>query len=173
MNYNIHATKLTVTDAIREYIIKRIGKLEKYFQNYEEININILIKTNGINQKIEVTIPIKKQILRAESNTKDLYTSIDLVVEKLERQIKKNKTRTHQQKNKELNMFADVELDEEKLEDIVKRKVIENKPMSEEEAILQMNLIGHNFYLFKDMESNSTKVLYKRDDENYGIIEMK
>ncbi len=98
MLFNIRGNKIEVTDAIRDYIEKKIGKLNKYFNNPEEITASVVIKTSGINQIVEITIPIKKTILRAEERNKDLYSAIDLVLEKLERQIRKNKTRMKKQK---------------------------------------------------------------------------
>lgn len=172
MRFNIRGEKLEVTDAIKNYVEKRIGKLDKYFHNSDEVVASILVKTQGISQKVEVTIPLKEIILRAEDSEKDLYAAIDLVVEKLERQIRKNKTRISRKKNKEI-YINDVDEKEETNEVIVKRKNIDLKPMSEEEAILQMNLLGHEFFVFENSDTNSNCVLYRRKDNNYGIIEMK
>ena len=175
MRYNIRGSKLEVTDAIREYIEEKIGKLDKYFENPEELTANVLIRTSGINQKVEVTIPIKKAILRAEDANKDLYAAIDLVLDKLERQIRKNKTRMRRTNKESANIFVDFEIEsnEETEEQIVKRKTIDMKPMSEEEAILQMDLLGHDFFVFKNDKTEMVSVVYKRKDEQYGIIEVK
>lgn len=175
MKYNIRGSKLEVTDAIRNYIETKLNKLERYFEDKENINVNVLIKTQGINQKVEVTIPIKKTILRSEESNKDLYAAIDLVTDKLERQIRKNKTRLKKRETKEnIIEFIDFEVTEEEQEEstIVKRKKIDLKPMSEEEAILQMNMLGHEFFVFEDADTNSNAVLYRRKDGNYGIIDM-
>lgn len=175
MRYNIRGSKMEVTDSIRNYIEEKIGKLNKYFENHDDITANVLIKESGINDKVEVTIPIKTAILRAEVSTKDLYAAIDLVVEKLERQIRKNKTRMHKINKETIETFIDFEITEEekKEEKIVKRKTVDMKPMSEEEAILQMNLLGHDFFIFKDSMTDEVSVLYKRSDEQYGIINVK
>lgn len=175
MRYNIRGSKMEVTDSIRNYIEEKIGKLNKYFENPDDITANVLIKESGINDKVEVTIPIKTAILRAEVSTKDLYAAIDLVVEKLERQIRKNKTRMHKINKETIETFIDFEITEEekKEEKIVKRKTVDMKPMSEEEAILQMNLLGHDFFIFKDSMTDEVSVLYKRSDEQYGIINVK
>ena len=93
MKYNIRGNKLAVTEPIREYIETKLGKLNKYFENQEDLTANVVISSKGINQRIEVTIPIKKTIVRAEESNQDLYTAIDKVVDKLEQQIRKNKTR--------------------------------------------------------------------------------
>ena len=173
MLFNIRGNKIEVTDAIRDYIEKKIGKLNKYFNNPEEITASVVIKTSGINQIVEITIPIKKTILRAEERNKDLYSAIDLVLEKLERQIRKNKTRMKKQKEV-INVIADFEISDEEIKEdkITKRKYVESKPMSEEEAILQMNLIDHDFFIFKNTDKDNVSVVYNRKDNNYGIIEI-
>ncbi len=175
MKYNIRGSKLEVTDAIRSYIESKVGKLNKYFENPDNVTASVLIKGNGYDEKIEVTIPIKNTILRAESSNKDLYAAIDLVIEKLERQIRKNKTRLHRVHKDSALEFIDFEIneEEEKEEQIVRRKTVEMKPMSEEEAILQMNMIDHDFFIFKNSDTDEVSVIYKRKDNQYGIIEVK
>lgn len=176
MKLNIRGSKLEITDAIKSYLESKIQKLDKYFEEPNEITANVVAKTRGIDQTIEITIPIKKAILRAEESNRDLYSSIDLAVDKLERQIRKNKTKIKQKNNKEkFDIFVDFDVEEsnEKQQTIVKRKTVDMKPMSEEEAILQMDLLGHEFFIFRDADTNSNAVLYKRKDGDYGIIEMK
>lgn len=179
MKYNIRGDKLVVTDAINEYVETKLAKLNKYFKE-EDILANILLRVRGNSQIIEVTIPTDKFILRGEEEDKDLYAAIDLVTDKLERQIRKNKTRLKKQnsidnKYKEFNFEYVIPEEEETTEDekIVKRKNIEMKPMDEEEAILQMNLLGHEFFVYKDINTNKICVLYKRKDGHYGLIETK
>lgn len=174
MKFNIRGNKIEVTPAIKNYIREKIGKLDKYFENPDEITANVVIRIRGIEQIVEVTIPVKKIILRGEERHKDLYAAIDLVSEKIERQIIKNKTRMHKKVNKEnvtgfVIDFVTENSDNEESR-IVKRKVLEMKPMSEEEAILQMNLLGHEFFIFKEAKSGNTCVMYRRQDNNYGII---
>lgn len=176
MKFIIRGNKVEVTDAIKSYIETKLGKLDKYFENPEELTANVVIRVRGNEQIVEVTIPAKKMILRGEESHKDLYAAIDLVNDKLERQIRKNKTRMHHKHNKVnvIDFIVDFEIEasEDTIEEtIVKRKQIEMKPMSEEEAILQMNLIGHEFFIFTEVNTGSTCVLYKRKDGNYGIIE--
>lgn len=173
MKFNIRGSKIEVTDAIRSYIEEKIGRLGKYFEEPSDLSSSVLIKVNGISQTVEVTIPVKGGILRAEDSNKDLYSAIDLVYEKLERQIRKNKTRMNRH-DKEM-IFTDFEIKEEEIEDgkVVKRKAFDAKPMSEEEAMLQMELLGHEFFIFKDDKTDNVSVIYKRKDKNYGIIEMK
>ena len=175
MKYNIRGDKLEVTDAINNYVESKLDRLNKYFKE-DDILANVLLRVRGNSQIIEVTIPTDKFILRGEEEDKDLYAAIDLVTDKLERQIRKNKTRLNRQNLD--NTYKDFNFDyemtsEEDDEDevIVKRKNIEMKPMDEEEAILQMNLLGHEFFVYKDMHTNNVCVLYKRKDGNYGLIE--
>ena len=175
MIYNIRGDKLKVTDAIRDYVEEKLGKLDKYLENPNEITASVSLKIRGNEQTVEVTIPLKKVILRSEESSKDLYAAIDLVTDKLERQIRKNKTRMHKKVSKEIiqgfNLEFESDIDEED-GIIVKRKKIEMKPMSEEEAILQMTMLGHEFFVFIN-EEGATSVLYKRKDGNFGIIETK
>lgn len=174
MNFNIRGSKLEVTEAIQNYIEKKLAKLNKYFENPDEYTANVLIKTYGQKEVVEVTIPISKIILRAEEASDDLYKSIDLVTDKLERQIRKNKTRIKERKIMNIVAFADFEVDEEENEGkIAKRKTVDSKPMSEEEAILQMNLLGHDFFIFNNTDTGLISVVYKRKDSDYGIIEVK
>lgn len=174
MKCNIRGDKLEITDSIRSYIEEKIGRLNKYFKN-EELTSNILVKVKGNRQIIEVTIPTSKYLLRSEVEDEDLYTAIDLASEKLERQIRKNKTKLQKRINDNTNIdFSfDYEIDETENEEntIVKRKKIETKPMDEEEAILELELLGHDFFVYKDMDKDKVCVLYKRKDDNYGLIE--
>lgn len=178
MKYNIRGDKLEVTDAINSYVESKLDRLNKYFKD-EDILANVLLRVRGNSQIIEVTIPTDKFILRSEEEDKDLYAAIDLVSDKLERQIRKNKTRINKQnidnKYKEFNFDYEITEEDETNEDeiIVKRKKLEMKPMDEEEAILEMNLLGHEFFVYKDMHTNQICVLYKRKDGNYGLIETK
>ena len=175
MVFNIRGSKLEVTEAIKDYIEKRIGRLDKYFENPGEMKANVLVHPSGVSQVVEVTIPAPKVILRAEDRDKDLYTAIDGVVEKLERQIRKNKTKMkhkiHNERFTFMNMDFDITEEEENKNTITKRKQVDVKPMSEEEAVLQMDLLGHDFFVFKNAEDGHIAVVYKRKDNNYGVIE--
>ena len=172
MNFNIRGSKLEVTEAIKNYIETKLERLNKYFQNASDLTANVLIKKHGVGEKIEVTIPIKKMILRSEEADKDLYAAIDKVTDKLERQIRKNKTRNSKVKEAIPFMEFDTTEEENEEEPIVKRKTIGLKPMSEEEAILQLNLLGHEFFVFNNSDTNGNSVIYKRKDGNYGIIDI-
>ena len=174
MKFNIRGDKLVITDAISDYVKLKIGKLDKYFKD-ENIESNIVVKVRGNKQIIEVTIFMDNFILRSEEEHDDLYAAIDLVIDKLERQIRKNKTKLKNQninnKYKQFNFEYETSFEEEEDNKIVKRKNISTKPMDEEEAILEMELLGHNFFVYKDSNTNSINVIYKRKDGNYGIIE--
>lgn len=174
MKYNIRGEKVEITPAIKSYIEEKIGKLDKYFENADDITASIVVKIRGKEQKMEITVPAMHFTLRSEESHDDLYAAIDLTVDKLERQIRKNKTKINSKIKK--NVIQNFELDlEDSFEDseteILKRKKVDMKPMSEEEAILQMNMLGHSFFVFKSAENNSICVVYLRKDGNYGIIE--
>lgn len=176
MDIMIRGSKLEITEAMEAYAKEKLSKLEKYLDETDKAKATVLVKVRDYLNKVEVTIPLKSLILRAEVSDEDYYAAVDLVIDKLERQIRKNKTRIASNKKKELRDFAynyieeldDVEQEEEK---VVKRKKIDLKPMSEEEAILQMELLGHSFYLYKDAETNNPTVVYRRKDGDYGVIE--
>ena len=179
MKLNIRGEKVTITQSMKAYLEEKLAKVDKYFENPEEINANILVRIRGLEQIIEVTALTKKFTLRAEESNEDFYSAVDLVVSKLERQIRKNKERLN---NKYKNVetlefnFTSVEDDEEVEENvstIIKRKNISMKPMDEEEAMLQIELLNHDFFVFKNIDEECVSVLYKRKDGNYGIINMK
>ena len=173
MKYNVRGDKILVTDAIKDYITEKIDKLNKYFDEPDEITANILIKVKGYNQTIEVTIPTTSFTIRNEESAEDLYAAIDSVVDKIERQIRKNKTKINKISKNALKKLNLMYQEEEKEEDtkIVRRKTLNPKPMSEEEAILQMEMLGHDFFIFKDSNTSNISILYKRKDNNYGVIE--
>lgn len=176
MNINIRGDKIEVTEAIKNYVKEKLERLEKYFESPNNIDAHVLIRIRNGQQIIEVTIPTSKYTLRAEEVNADLYAAIDLVIDVLERQIRKNKTKLSRFKTTEAFEFVFTsEEDEEGQEDtkIVKRKNIESKPMNEEEAILQMELLGHDFFIFKNIDEECSSVLYKRKDGNFGIINSK
>ena len=175
MEFIIRGDKLKITDAMNDYIEEKLGKLEKYLKNSDDVRVNVIVKVKNHEQRVEITIPLKTYILRSEETKDDFYAAVDKAVDKLERQIRKNKTRM-MSKQVKTNIDFDMSIIEpEKEEDnkIMKRKVVDVKPMNEEEAIIQMELLGHQFYMYKDSDSESEKiaVVYKRTDGNYGILE--
>ena len=173
----IHGEKVKITPSIKAYAEEKIGKMDKYFDEPENIQAHVLVRIRGNEQIVEVTIPIKNAILRAEDRSDDLYAAIDLVIDKLERQIRKNKTKLQKKKHKgslpEINLDFNIKSNEKEKGKIVKEKLIEAKPMSREEAVLQMELVGHDFYVFKDAKTLEVSVVYKRKDSNYGLINTK
>ena len=171
MEINVRGTKVEITDSMRTYVSEKLGKLDKYI-SMDGVRASVLVKVRNYSQKVEVTIPLKTLILRAEAEEQDFYSAVDMVINKLERQIRKNKTKLQKREKKglkELNVDEAIEIPEEK--EVVKRKKIDLKLMSSEEAILQMDLLGHNFFLYKDADTDMPAVVYKRKDGGYGIIE--
>ena len=174
MKVSIRGKNITVTPGIQEKVEKKLSKLDKYFIT-KDVEAKVLVRTYPTGQKIEVTIPTEYVLLRAEEVNNDLYDAIDLVVDKLEGQIRKYKTRlSRKSKNNKLafNIATLEELEDDGEEDvIVKTKTINPKPMDMEEAIMQMELIGHTFFVYLDTESNKVSVVYKRDNGGYGLLE--
>ena len=174
MEIIIHGDKIRITKAMNEYINEKLGKLDKYLENSETVRANVVVKVKNNLQTVEVTIPLKKFILRSEETNDDFYAAVDKTIDKLERQIRKQKNRIISKKIKpsfEFNFEVIEEPEEKDKSKIMKRKSIEVKPMSEEEAILQMELLGHQFYMYKDADTNKPAVVYKRKDGNYGVLE--
>ena len=181
MNYNIRGENIEVTQAIREYVEKKIGKLNRYFDTPPTSDVHVNLSVYNEKQQIEVTIPMPNLLLRAEEQHADLYAAIDLVVDKLERQIRKYKTKVNRkfrQKGAPKHIFTEFEKDgvtttEEDSDEIeiVRTKRFNLKPMDSEEAILQMDMLGHAFFVFTNAETDDTNVVYRRKDGKYGLIE--
>ena len=171
MRIDIRGDKVKITEAIKSQIEEKLGKLDQYFENPEELKAYVVVRVRNKEQIIEVTIPTPKFTLRAETSEEDLYTAIDLTIDKLERQIRKNKTKMRRKFKDVLQYEMMMDITEDEAESsIVKRKAIELRPMDEEEAILQMELVDHDFFVFKNVDTESVSVLYKRKDGSYGII---
>ena len=183
LNYNIRGENVEVTPAIREHVESKINKVERYFNEEIQANANVNLKVyNDSQTKVEVTIPLKNLTLRAEERHNDMYAAVDLIVDKLERQIRKYKTKVNRKFREREGVgayFANVQSPEQAThqedseEDIhiVRTKQFELKPMDQEEAVLQMDMLGHNFFVFTDSESDGTHIVYKRKDGKYGLIE--
>ncbi|NMD68825.1 ribosome-associated translation inhibitor RaiA [Bacillus sp. DNRA2] len=182
MNYNIRGENIEVTPAIREYVEKKIGKLERYFTETPNAQVHVNLKVySDKKSKVEVTIPMTQLVLRAEEANEDMYAAIDLIADKLERQIRKHKTKVNRKFREKAglttmfnvldeNKEVPVDEDDQDLE-VVRTKHFDLKPMDSEEAILQMNLLGHSFYVFTNADTHNTNVVYKRKDGRYGLIE--
>lgn len=173
MEFIIRGDKLKITKAMNDYIEEKLGKLDKYLKNSDDIRVNVIVKVKNHEQRVEITIPLKTYILRSEETKDDFYAAVDKAVDKLERQIRKNKTRMMSKQVKTNIDFdmSEIEFDKDENKKVLKRKTVEIKPMNEDEAILQMELLGHQFYMYKDSDTNKVVVVYKRNDGNYGIIE--
>lgn len=170
MKYTVRGEKLEVTETIKSYAIEKISKMEKYFDNPEEVSVKISFSVRGREQKVEVTLNSKGYDLRAEVSHSDMYAAIDLVLDKLETQMRKYKSKLMSHE-RVMIVYEDEVVEDEDINEVVKRKKVYLKPMNEEEAIVQMELLGHDFYVFKDIENEKVNVLYKRYDGSYGIIE--
>lgn len=169
MKYTIRGQKLEVTDAIRDYAVSKIDKMEKYFENPDEVSVKVVFSIRGREQKVEITINSINFDLRREVSHSDMYAAIDLAVDKLEQQMRKFKSKLMSKERVEI-VYDDI-IDDDVLEEVVKRKKVYLKPMDEEEAIMQMELLGHTFFVFKDIKTEKVNVLYKRLDGAYGVIE--
>ncbi|MDO4960387.1 MAG: ribosome-associated translation inhibitor RaiA [Eubacteriales bacterium] len=173
MKFNITGRNVNIGDRTREHIEKKLGKLSKFF--VEDTVAHVTVSNQKDDYTIEVSIPIKNSMIRAEESSNDLYVSIDLVEEVLERQIKRHRTRLID-KNQSAAAFSELFIESEEEEDddseirIEKVKRFDFKPMTAEEACLEMELLGHNFFVFKDGDSGETCVVYKRKNGTYGII---
>lgn len=177
MELQIRGDKISVTKAIKDYVTEKLARLDKYFDHAEKIKAQVIIRVKNNEEIIEVTVPTNKFTLRAEVKDKDLYAAIDLVIDKLERQIRKNKTKLSKKYKNiiQLDINTDFEIADDEVEDekIVKRKNIDTKPMDEEEAMIQMDLLNHDFFVFKNVDEECVSVMYKRRDGNFGIINVK
>lgn len=164
---------IEVTDALKSSVEKKLSKLEKYFG--ESVNATATLSVQRNLKKIEVLIPFNNVMLRAEEKNDDMYSAIDLVIDKLEGQIRKQKTKLQKRNYEDSLRFQNILSYDEDLSngepEIVKTKKFAIKPMSDEEAVLQMELLGHDFYVYKSSNTNQVNVLYKRKDGNYGLIE--
>ena len=171
MRFEIIGRNITVTDTMREKIEKKLSSLEKYLIIDGETTARVVTKVHPTSQKIEVTIPTKVGVLRTEVENDDLYAAIDLAVDKLEDQIRRQKTRLSRRHRDSLaEAFYAEQIEEE--EDIpVRTKTTAVDEMDLDEAIMQMELSGHDFYLFRDEESGKIAVVYRRGTAGYGLIE--
>ena len=172
MKYIITGRNIDVTEGLKNAIHEKIGKLERYFTPATEIHVTLSVEKDR--QKIEVTIPVKGSIIRSEQVSSDMYVSIDLVEEIIERQLKRYKTKLVDQKQSAASFseaYIEEEADDPEEIKIVRTKRFAVKPMDPEEACIQMELLGHNFFVFRNSETNEVSVVYKRKGNTYGLIE--
>jgi putative sigma-54 modulation protein len=181
MDVIITSRNVEVTDWLRKYVEKKIGKLEKFLPNATEAKVELTqekTRSADTREVVQVTILNDKTVIRAEEKSSDMFAAIDMVVDKLERQIKKykGKIRTRRRTPSEQSTlstgpFMEEESQEEAGPRIVRVKQFPVSPMSEEEAIDQMELLGHDFFVFYNANTNSLNVLYRRKDGNYGLLQ--
>lgn len=173
MRFIISGKNIEVTEGIRSAVETKLSKLDKFFTEETEIFVTLSVERNR--QKIEVTIPMKGQVVRAEQDSADMYVSVDLVVDIIERQIRRYKTKLMNQKLsgtelKQEFFEVDEDMPEEEIK-VIRSKKFAIKPMDVEEACVQMELIGHTFFVFRNADTFEVNVVYKRKDGTYGLIE--
>ena len=172
MKFIISGKNIDVTDGLRSAVNEKIGKLERYFTDSTEIHVTL--STEKERQKIEVTIPMKGNIIRAEQESNDMYVSIDLVEEIIERQLRRYKTKLIEKQQTAVSLnkaFIEEENEDDEEIRIIRTKRFAVKPMDSEEACVQMELLGHNFFVFSNAETDEVNVVYKRKDGSFGLIE--
>lgn len=172
MRITISGRNIELTEGLKQAVEEKLSKLEKFFKPDTEVNVTLSVEKDR--QKIEVTIPVKGSIIRSEQVSNDMYVSIDLVEEVIERQMKKYKNKiidAKQAGSPFTDDYLEKEYDEESDIKIVRTKRFGIKPMDPEEACVQMELLGHNFYVFNNSETDEVNVVYKRKGGTYGLIE--
>lgn len=172
MQYIISGRNIDVTEGLKSAIHEKIGKLERYFTPDTEVHVTLSVEKER--QKIEITIPMKGNIVRAEQVSSDMYVSIDLVEEVIERQLRKYKNKLVDQQQTATSLskaFIEEDVGEDDEIKIIRSKRFAIKPMDPEEACLQMDLIGHNFYVFRNAATDEVNVVYKRKGNTFGLIE--
>ena len=173
MRFIISGKNIDVTEGLRSAITDKLGKLEKYFTPETEVIVTLSVEKER--QKIEVTIPVKGNIIRSEQVSNDMYVSIDLVEEVIERQLEKYKNKIVDKKQQASGNFQQAYIDKDYEEDdeirIIRTKRFGMKPMYPEDACIQMELLGHSFFVFRNAETDEVNVVYKRKGNTYGLIE--
>ena len=172
MRITISGKNIDVTQGLKDAVYEKLGKLEKYFTPETEAIVTLSVEKNR--QKIEVTVPVKGSVIRAEQVSDDMYVSIDLVQEIIERQMRKHKTRLVNRNRGGGNFqkaFIEMEVEDPDEVQIVRTKKFAMKPMDPEEACVQMELLGHNFFVFRNAETDDVSVVYNRKGNTYGLIE--
>jgi putative sigma-54 modulation protein len=173
MNFMISGKNIEITDGLRRSVEEKLGKLERYFTPDTKIIATLSVEKDR--QKIEVTIPVKGSIIRSEQVSNDMYVSIDLVEEVIERQLRRYKKKLIDKQQEAANFqqeFIDRDFEQEENEiKIIRTKKFDIKPMYPEDACVQMELLGHNFFVFRNAETGETNVVYRRKGGTYGLIE--
>jgi putative sigma-54 modulation protein len=185
MKYAIRGINIKITKALNDFTEKKLSRLGKYFDAPPAAEANVVLSVLKDEHKVEVTIPFPGLMVRAEESSEDMYASVDLVVEKLERQIRKYKTKVNRKLRQEGSLrlqqkgsapkyvvppTAIIDEEEEQFQ-VVRNKRFNLKPMDTEEAILQMNMLGHSFFVFSNDVTDQVNIIYRRKDGKYGLIE--
>ncbi len=168
MDVLVRGKNVEITDALKDYVTKKMAKMAKLV-NHHAVTAHVVLSVEKGRQIVEVTVPLEGYLLRAEEDNADMYASIDLVVDKLDRQYRKYKTRERKKLVHETNVHKSTEPTE--LPNVVRRKTFPVKPMTLDEALMQMDLLGHDFFAFTNAETDSINVLYRRHDGDYGLLE--
>ncbi len=173
MNITITGRNIELTDGLKSAVEEKLGKLDKYFTS--EATANVTLSVEKDRQKIEVTIPVKGSIIRSEQVSNDMYVSIDLVEEVIERQLKRYRHKLIARQQEARGYFNDDFISAENVEEeevqIIRSKRFGMKPMYPEDACIQMELLGHSFFVFRNAETDEVNVVYKRRGNTYGLIE--
>ena len=172
MRYVMYGKNIEVTEGLKSAVEEKIGKLSRYFTEDTEIHVTFSVEKEL--QKIEVTIPMKGNIVRAEEESEDMYASIDMVEDTIERQLRKFKNKLVDKKQNAVSLsqaFLTEDAEEDEEVKIVRTKRFAVKPMDVEEACIQMELLGHSFFVFRNAETDEVNVVYKRKGNTYGLIE--
>lgn len=174
MKYKILCKQVELAESSKQKIIDKIKRLDKFFGSEEECKICVTEQKEQM--VVEITFVYKGYLIRSDARNRDLLTAVDMCLSNIDRQIRKNKTKLAKRlrdddlQNYDINIDSDVDEDVQEFK-IIKKKRLETKPMMTEEAILQMNMLGHDFFIYTNPETNSVEIVYKRKDGNYAVIE--
>ncbi len=177
MKYQVVKNGVRLTKQVEDMVIEKLSRLEKVLSGSEDLECRVVIKSHGVKEKVEITIPTKFLVLRSEVEADDVLDAVDIAKEKLESQIRKVKTKLDRTNSKtnlgKAFVLNEILNDDEYEEDIyVRTKTIRPQPMTLDDAIMSMDALGHNFYIYLDQEDQSVSVVYKRNDGGYGVIEI-
>lgn len=171
MKITVYGKNIQLTNALKEVAIKKTSRLEKFF--YQNVELKIVFSVENKSQKVELTIPVNGKFLRVEEASDDIYNALDEAIEAMEKSIRRYKTKLNDKRHRNESIrFENIEdPEEEVIQKIVKTKRFAIKPMSVEESVLQMDLLKHDFFVFLNADTDEVNVVYKRKDQNYGLIE--
>jgi len=166
MDVIVRGKNFEVTEALKDHVTRKLSKMGKYFE-HQEVTAHAMLTVEKERQIIEVTVPMEGLLLRGEESSSDMYASVDRVVDKLERQLTKYRARAKPRHTTEPKTVVS----HHEVQDLVRRKTFPRKPMAVDEALLQMDLLGHDFFAFTNAETEIINVVYRRQDGRYGLLE--